>query len=622
MENINELDYIKILEKKIQFKIANTTIFAVVVEMFLSSADYIFLPYNFHLTMFEKIKALVTPVNILEYFSMWFIVNYLVQNKVKIMFNYLKYKSNWEETKINMIKFPISVLKVFFVIGVAKSFLDINHIEKFINLLHCILYFLTKISKLFSIGIIYILYTNLFLKDVKREIGINYIDDSNRTVYHKNKWMFQIMASFAFFLSSLFYYTYTFELYGNLTGMFGKIIIPLTFLNSFVLILQFILSEIDDQSNKNFILKRMEETFVSDKEYIELVNFDQFEDFAIKFNAILKNLKSDLKNKKSVIETNIKNMEETSVSIEELKNAVKRQSEKQYKMISKTLIFFDTLKLINKQIQERDALFSKNTLKIENKRNENKQLITRIYEKLKDIHQKSLGFKKDSQKINSLILNSSIVNELFAEVTKKIKEVDKNTIEIFKFVEEASGIAERASLLSINAAIEAGKASEYGKEFLVIAQEIQELSDTLGTVLYRIVSSLKHVKKDTKDGLGIVEQYKEVLSNTSYIYKDSIDIISKFGESFDFTIKTLSDSYYSVKVQDDGLEEYIEDTKKINSVIEKIVEEIHGKHDELEQEHKNQNSSIKGIIEIEEITETLEKKILKSLSDLTENLYS
>jgi methyl-accepting chemotaxis protein WspA len=70
-------------------------------------------------------------------------------------------------------------------------------------------------------------------------------------------------------------------------------------------------------------------------------------------------------------------------------------------------------------------------------------------------------------------------------------------------------VADQTNLLSINAAIEAEKAGEYGRGFLVVAREIRRLADQTAVATLDIENMVRHMHEAVSAGVMQMDKFSE-----------------------------------------------------------------------------------------------------------------
>jgi len=104
--------------------------------------------------------------------------------------------------------------------------------------------------------------------------------------------------------------------------------------------------------------------------------------------------------------------------------------------------------------------------------------------------------------METLSQGADIISEKLALIQKKSENIDS-------VIETITKITDRTNLLSLNAAIEAEKAGEYGRGFSVVAQEIGRLADETGISALDISDIIHEMKVSVADGVAEMERFRE-----------------------------------------------------------------------------------------------------------------
>ena len=70
-------------------------------------------------------------------------------------------------------------------------------------------------------------------------------------------------------------------------------------------------------------------------------------------------------------------------------------------------------------------------------------------------------------------------------------------------------MADQTNLLSLNAAIEAEKAGEYGRGFVVVATEIRRLADQTAVATYDIEQMVREIQSSVSAGVMGMDKFSE-----------------------------------------------------------------------------------------------------------------
>ena len=94
-------------------------------------------------------------------------------------------------------------------------------------------------------------------------------------------------------------------------------------------------------------------------------------------------------------------------------------------------------------------------------------------------------------------------------VADRLAAINEKAVNIGGVVTTITKVAEQTNLLSVNAAIEAEKAGEYGLGFLVVAREIRRLADQVGQATLDIERMVKEMQGAVSSGVMEMDRFSE-----------------------------------------------------------------------------------------------------------------
>ncbi|MCG6881149.1 MAG: methyl-accepting chemotaxis protein [Deltaproteobacteria bacterium] len=107
-----------------------------------------------------------------------------------------------------------------------------------------------------------------------------------------------------------------------------------------------------------------------------------------------------------------------------------------------------------------------------------------------------------------------------ASVSAKLEAMKKNALVISSVVVTITRVADQTNLLSLNAAIEAEKAGEYGLGFSVVANEIRRLADQTAVAALDIEDMVSEMEKSVSTGASEMETFSGVVQTTAHKMKE------------------------------------------------------------------------------------------------------
>ena len=99
--------------------------------------------------------------------------------------------------------------------------------------------------------------------------------------------------------------------------------------------------------------------------------------------------------------------------------------------------------------------------------------------------------------------------EAAGSINAKLAVLNEKAGNINQVVTTITKVADQTNLLSLNAAIEAEKAGEYGRGFLVVATEIRRLADQTAVATYDIEQMVKEMQSAVSAGVMGMDKFSE-----------------------------------------------------------------------------------------------------------------
>ena len=100
-----------------------------------------------------------------------------------------------------------------------------------------------------------------------------------------------------------------------------------------------------------------------------------------------------------------------------------------------------------------------------------------------------------------------VLKDSLGAISDKLSLINDKTMNISKIVLTIEKISEQTNLLSLNAAIEAEKAGEYGKGFGIVAREMRKLADKTDVATLDIQKIVKEMKSAVSEGVMSMDKF-------------------------------------------------------------------------------------------------------------------
>jgi methyl-accepting chemotaxis protein WspA len=94
-------------------------------------------------------------------------------------------------------------------------------------------------------------------------------------------------------------------------------------------------------------------------------------------------------------------------------------------------------------------------------------------------------------------------------IAQKLAEINTKVNNITSVVTTINKVADQTNLLSLNAAIEAAKAGEFGQGFAVVAREIRRLADQTAIATLDIEQMVKEMQSSVSSGVMGMEKFAQ-----------------------------------------------------------------------------------------------------------------
>ncbi|RMG39319.1 MAG: methyl-accepting chemotaxis protein [Planctomycetota bacterium] len=110
-----------------------------------------------------------------------------------------------------------------------------------------------------------------------------------------------------------------------------------------------------------------------------------------------------------------------------------------------------------------------------------------------------------SEAVQNTIAGMNRIRQKVQDTAKRIKRLGETSQEVGEIVQLISDIADRTSILALNASIQAAMAGEAGEGFAMVAEEVERLADRSHQATRQIESLIKAIQGDTSEAIAAME---------------------------------------------------------------------------------------------------------------------
>lgn len=167
-----------------------------------------------------------------------------------------------------------------------------------------------------------------------------------------------------------------------------------------------------------------------------------------------------------------------------------------------------------------------------------------------------------------------LMEEATGTIVDKLSILSEKAGDIAGVVKTINKLADQTNLLSLNAAIEAEKAGEYGSGFSVVATEIRRLADQTAVATYDIEQMVQGVQSAVSSAvMGIDKFAKDVHVSVTNIREGSerLEGVIEQVEVLRPQVKIISEG---IEAQSQGARQISDATNQLNSAAQQSAESI------------------------------------------------
>ena len=157
-----------------------------------------------------------------------------------------------------------------------------------------------------------------------------------------------------------------------------------------------------------------------------------------------------------------------------------------------------------------------------------------------------------------------------ADVTDKLKTLEKYIVEMNTIVELIGGIATQTSMLALNASIEAARAGEAGRGFSVVATEISKMATQTQEATGNITNLINNISTAINQSVDVIYEMIEGINEekqSTLNTEESFKLIQKNTLAIRDNIDTLAKDIDEVKTVNDAITESV---KTVSAISEEV----------------------------------------------------
>ncbi len=168
--------------------------------------------------------------------------------------------------------------------------------------------------------------------------------------------------------------------------------------------------------------------------------------------------------------------------------------------------------------------------------------------------------EKMEESTGSIVAKLSVLSEKASDIASVIKTINK--------------VADQTNLLSLNAAIEAEKAGEYGAGFAVVATEIRRLADQTAVATYDIEQMVQGVQSAVSAAVMGIDKFAEDVRGSSLEIRRGSEKMEDVITNVDVLIPQVALISEGIEAQSLGARQISDATSQLNEAAQQSAESI------------------------------------------------
>jgi methyl-accepting chemotaxis protein WspA len=159
------------------------------------------------------------------------------------------------------------------------------------------------------------------------------------------------------------------------------------------------------------------------------------------------------------------------------------------------------------------------------------------------------------------------LQESSGSISGKLSVINERAGDITNVVTAITKVADQTNLLSVNAAIEAEKAGEYGRGFLVVAQEIRRLADQTAGASLEIEGSVQEMQTSVSAGVMEMDKFADHV-------RRSVNVVAEVAQQLGQIISQVEEVTGRFDIVGDGMRSQSQGADQIHEAMSSLNETV------------------------------------------------
>ncbi len=242
---------------------------------------------------------------------------------------------------------------------------------------------------------------------------------------------------------------------------------------------------------------------------------------------------------------------------------------------------------------------------------ETAQATMEISEKTQDATALSIQAAEVSQKGERLVAKSiegmQLIRGAVQTINKKMKMFSERIIEIASISGMIAEISSRTNLLSMNASIEAARAGDAGRGFVVIAEEIRNLADKSAQATRDITDIIRYIQTEAGEITSSLEEETEIVEKQSDLAAETKSSFAEITSAVDKSKVIVSEILPLSQKQRKMTNEVVLSMENVNRISLELLGLVH-ESESISEKLSHSSKELLTSVEKFKLSETTEMK--------------
>jgi len=215
------------------------------------------------------------------------------------------------------------------------------------------------------------------------------------------------------------------------------------------------------------------------------------------------------------------------------------------------------------------------------------------------------------QTIDQSIEKMETVTTNVLQASEMIKHLNQSSQAIGTVINVISGIAAQTNLLSLNAGIEAARASEHGRGFAVVANEIRKLAEESHQAAEQIAVMIKQIQNETTKVSAFMIAETQNVKEGLEAAEEAREAFQQIHSAIETVSRQMSEVSAATVQMSAGTEEVLQSVGTVVQVAEAASDMTHKAQQDAEETQEVMNQMVSSISTMTDISQRLQNLVVQ-----------